>query len=73
MGGSDLALGQLHAAHDGAQEVVEVVRDPAGHGAQGLHLLEVAQPLVEQPALGHVADEDVRALDAGSVAAREQQ
>ena len=73
VGGAHLPLGQVHAAHDGAEQVVEVVGDPARHGAQGLHLLQVAQALVEQAALGDVADEHVRALDAGGVAAREEQ
>ena len=45
---------QLGEAVDDGQEVVEVVGDAAGEGAQALHLLRLAQLLLETLALGDV-------------------
>ena len=47
-----VGLGQLHIAQDGAHDVVEVVGNAAGHGAQGLHLVRFAQLVFQLVALG---------------------
>src|SRR5207245_3467403 len=46
---------QVDVARDRGKDVVEVVRDAAGEPAHGLHLLGLAQLLLEQHALGRVA------------------
>ena len=58
--GCDTGRGQLRHADDDGQDVVEVVGDPAGQLADGLHLLRLAQLLLQLDALRHVAtDEEV--------------
>src|SRR5207249_10303289 len=52
---------QVGVAADRGQEVVEVVRDPAGQAADRLHLLRLAQLLVSRAELGL----DAAALDRG--------
>jgi hypothetical protein len=47
-----VGLGQFHVAEDGAHDVVEVVGNAAGHGAQGLHLVRLAQLVFKFVALG---------------------
>ena len=44
------------AVNDG-EDVVEIVRDAAGELADGLHLLRLAQLLLQPPVQGHVAEE----------------
>ena len=44
----------LHVAEDDGQEVVEVVRDAACQASHRLHLLRLAQVLLDPPALAHV-------------------
>ena len=48
------SLDEARVAGNDGQQVVEVVRDAAGHPADDLHLLRLAQLRFEQPALGHV-------------------
>ncbi|BBL24908.1 hypothetical protein CT3_23630 [Comamonas terrigena NBRC 13299] len=57
--------GQFHIAQDGADDVVEVVRNAAGQGAQGLHLVRFAQLHFQFAALGFGA------LAAGEVAGKD--
>ena len=49
-----LGLEEARVAGDDGQQVVEIVRDAAGHPADDFHLLRLAQLRFEQPALGHV-------------------
>ncbi|MET3868413.1 hypothetical protein ABIC20_005722 [Methylobacterium radiotolerans] len=51
----DLRAGELEAAEDRGQQVVEVVRDATREGAQRLHLVRLAQARLQGPLLGHVA------------------
>ena len=52
--GSGLLFSQFRPAENGADHVVEIVRDPSGQLADGLEFLRVLQLLFESPALGHV-------------------
>ena len=50
----------LRVARDHGQQVVEVVRDAAGEPPDRLHLLRLAEPLLEPQPLGHVVGEHER-------------
>ena len=54
----ELAVDGVEPAEHQRQHVVEVVRDAAGELAERLHLLRLAQLLLEAPAFGHVAGAD---------------
>ena len=54
----DLVEHQRAVAEDGGQQIVEIVRDAAGELPDRLHLLRLAQLLLEPPALGDVARVD---------------
>ncbi len=54
----ELPVDGVEAAEHEGQEIVEVVRDPAGELAERLHLLRLAQLLLEPPPLRHVARAD---------------
>ena len=66
-----IGLGQLHITQDCAHDVVEVVGNPAGHGAYGLHLVGFAQLGFQRIALGFgaIAAGQVARKDGGGVAA----
>src|SRR5499427_10804743 len=53
-----VAQRHLAIAEDRAENVVEVVRDPAGERAHRLQSLRQAQLLLEPPALGDVVEKD---------------
>src|SRR5690606_16554690 len=62
----DLSLEQIEVAGDRCEQVVEVVSDPPGERPQRLHLLELAELLLEplalrdrSRALGHVPHDDL--------------
>ena len=60
--GAGLLQPQLHqgrGAHDHAQDVVEIVRDPPGQHADGLHPLRLLELLVLQVRLGDVEGDAV--------------
>ena len=68
-------LDEARVAGNDGQQVVEIVRDAAGHPADDLHLLRLAQLRFEQPALGHVDERAHQPLGlpvgiAGDAAAR---
>jgi len=52
MAGFQLGHGELDVAQDGAEDVVEVVRDAAGQGAERFHLLGLVQLRLEAAQLG---------------------
>ena len=52
--GLEVAADQLRVAQDDGQQVVEVVRDAAGEPADGLHLLRLAELLLQSLSLGEV-------------------
>ena len=52
--GGELARGELAEAEDDGEQVVEVVRHAAGEQADGLHLLRLAQLLLEALPRGRV-------------------
>ncbi len=56
----DVEVEQVTVAHDGHQQVVEVVGDAAGKLAHRLHLLRVTQLLLEDLALGDVTPHHVK-------------
>src|SRR5205823_9201639 len=60
-----VAQQQLRVAEDGRQQVVEVMRNAAGELAHGLHLLRLAELLLE---VALIADVALRAPDAHQVA-----
>ena len=67
------ALNLLQSADDDGEQIVEIVGDPAGELADGLHLLRLAQrllgfgePRLRRQPLGHVVNELIGA-DATSV------
>ena len=66
---ADQRPGELAVAGDDRQQVVEVVRDPARELADGLHLLRLAQLLLEPPLLRHVARDHAARLDHAVVVA----
>ena len=49
---------KFRVSGDHHQEIVEVVRDPAGQAAHGLHLLRLAQLLFQGAALGDIFREE---------------
>jgi hypothetical protein len=49
--GAQVLLGDLQVADDDGEQVVEVVRNPAGQLADGLELLRLPQPLRARTAL----------------------
>jgi hypothetical protein len=55
-GGGQVEQGELGEAHDGREEVVEIVGDAAGEGADGLHLLRLAEARLELALRREVAD-----------------
>ncbi len=59
LGGVGVHLGQGDVAHDGGQEVVEVVGDSPGQAAYRLHLLHLLQVLLQGFALAQVAGHPV--------------
>jgi hypothetical protein len=56
--GADPSPGDLAVAADDGQQVVEVVRDAAGELPDRLHLLRLAELVLEHAALGHVAQHE---------------
>ncbi len=46
--GIPIPLGQLNIAHDGGEDIVEVVGDPTGEGPQGLEALAMAHLILQQ-------------------------
>jgi len=52
----DAISDKVEIADDDAEEIVEIMRDPAGQAADRLHPLGVAQLLLGVPPLGHVMD-----------------
>jgi len=69
--GINQGLRHLGVAHDGGQDVVEVVRDAASECPDGIHFLRMEQLRLERsprrlgaPTLRHVADEHARHLGA---------
>ena len=70
--GGDLVQGQLGVPQNDHQEIVEVVRDPAGQHAQALQLLRLLHLPLQVPLLRHVPEDDevafscrILALDGG--------
>ena len=55
---ADPVAGDLRVAADDRQQVVEVVRDPARELADRLHLLRLAELVLEHPPLGDVAQHE---------------
>ena len=51
LGGCMIHQQELAPAQDGRQEVVDVVRNPAGHAADRLHFLRLAELLLEDGAV----------------------
>ena len=54
----DQILQDLDAAGDDGEEIVEVVRNAAGELADGIHLLRLAQLLLEQQTLADVTGDE---------------
>ncbi len=59
----DLAAGQLEAAEDAGEQVVEIVGDAARQQPQALQLLRLAQLLFRLPRFAHVAEDQHHAND----------
>jgi hypothetical protein len=55
---------QRRVAGDDGEQVVEVVRDPAGEAPDRLHLLRLAEPVLEALALADVVGEHERRVTA---------
>ena len=55
---------QVSATEDRGEEVIEVMRDPAGEAPHGFHLLRLTELGLEQLTLGDVFDDDVEGLHA---------
>ncbi len=53
--GGEIEARELHVAEDGGEDVVEIVGDPAGEGADGLEFLRLAQLFLEAGAFQLVA------------------
>jgi len=51
----DLRHQQVPAHHDHGQQIVEVVRDPAGEARDRFHPLQLPYLLLQPPVLGHIA------------------
>jgi hypothetical protein len=69
---AQLADQQLAVGEDHRQHVVEVVGDAAGELADGVHLLRLAQALLEALALGEIEDERHHLVGAGDLGGAEQ-
>src|SRR5437868_1636407 len=52
--GSQILEEQVGVPRDGGEDVVEVMRDPAGQSSHGLHLLRLAELLLQLDSLGDV-------------------
>src|SRR5689334_22295670 len=55
MVGAQVEPGQVHVPEDGAEDVVEVMGDPAGQGSKRLHSLRLAELDFELALAGNVA------------------
>lgn len=55
------AKDQVEAALNGLEEIVEIVRQPAGKLAEGLHLVALAQGFLAPEVVGDVASDRVEA------------